>query len=93
MNESCPNAKARNIQASLPRPFSFAFITRQAFAVLVVFGLLGCNKEDQKPQKRTPRPEGGDDPVFAVGFPRLPAVPPVTSRRRPPIQPAGNDPV
>jgi hypothetical protein len=68
MNESFPSAKVINVPASEPLPFSSAFITRRAFAALVLFGLLGCDKGQQKPQKNTPRPEGGDEPVFAVEF-------------------------
>jgi hypothetical protein len=61
---------------------------RRALIALVASGLLGCSKSDQKPQKRTPRPEGGDDPVFAVDLPRLPVVSRETSLLRRPAQPA-----
>jgi hypothetical protein len=92
MNESCPSAKVRNVQATLPLHFSIAFHARQAFAVLMVLGLLGCNRTEQKPQKKAPHPEGGDEPVFAVAFRRLPAVSPVTTLLPHPDQPAGNAP-
>jgi hypothetical protein len=68
MNESCPSRKVRYVQELSRLRFSLAKMARLAVTVLVMCGLFGCNKDGKGPQKRTPRPDRGDDPVFAVDF-------------------------